>query len=371
MAEEKGKTTSESFTDIRLTGGRFERAGYPLDAINELGKYQRLITEVAKSLWRNANPGSRLPRNFQQLVRLRLSAVHQGSVIPVTVPEEEQGLESIPSILKMAQQEVDRLFDEIVKDAVMPASQSPAVRSAIASLGSSFTRSEAITFRAHSEHPIRYDRAIRRRLLNSLPEEIVLAEGVLLGKVTELNTKQQSFILDSFGSLVPGAFSQKDVWSDLRDVLDAPDNLMLVRLTCSYFVEGLSSIKRIDDVTDVEVFLSADDAWTQRLSELASLADGWLDGDGESIDLNAIEFARDLLASITEKALPEPLVFPTPTGGIQLEWAAQTTHAEISIDASLTSISAYRLDAASGTEVERQIVGIEDALAFVTEVVSG
>jgi len=362
---------SDSFTDVRLTGGRFEKAGYPLDAIGELAKYQRLLTEVAKSLWRDANPGAKLPRGFAQLVRLRLSAVDPGSVIPVTVPDEEQGLESIPSILRLAEGEVDRIFAGIVKFLVMPDNLTPGVKSAIASLGSGFTRAEAITFQAHSDAPIRYDHATRRALLSSVPNEVVAVEGVLLGKLTELNTTRQTFNFDSFGQVITGAFTQQAVWTELRDVLDAPGNKMLVRLTCSYLVEGRASLKKIEDVTEVEVFLAADDKWTERLSELAALPDGWLGGDSETIDLNAIEFARDLLSAITEDSLPEPMVFPTPEGGIQLEWASASTHAEITIDPSLTAITAYRLDSSTGRDDEYTLLGIDDAKSFVVEIARG
>lgn len=55
------------------------------------------------------------------------------------------------------------------------------------------------------------------------------------------------------------------------------------------------------------------------LAALRSLAAGWLDSDGATIDPRALATARtcvDLLAAIGEKM---PYIYPTPDGGVQLE----------------------------------------------------
>ena len=71
-------------TPLRFEGGRFDEAGYPLDALGELVRYERLVVEVARGLWMDKHPTrKRAPRHFDNALRLRLSAVEDGSVIPV------------------------------------------------------------------------------------------------------------------------------------------------------------------------------------------------------------------------------------------------------------------------------------------------
>lgn len=50
-----------------------------------------------------------------------------------------------------------------------------------------------------------------------------------------------------------------------------------------------------------------------RLAEIAKIEPGWLDGDGKAVTATALRIARLLIAS-------PPRVYPTPEGGVSLEW---------------------------------------------------
>jgi len=56
--------------------------------------------------------------------------------------------------------------------------------------------------------------------------------------------------------------------------------------------------------------------WQDRLAELEKLPTGWLDGKGAALNPVCVAAARDVLASLESP----PGVFPTPEGGVQLEW---------------------------------------------------
>jgi hypothetical protein len=62
--------------------------------------------------------------------------------------------------------------------------------------------------------------------------------------------------------------------------------------------------------------------WQQRLEEIAQLEDGWLDGHGHRVAEPVIGHARRVLTALTRRQIPgpDPAVFPTPGGGVQLEW---------------------------------------------------
>lgn len=78
---------------VRLTfkGQRFRDHALDLSAITELRRFQKMVTETAKAIWRAANPGrDRLPRRFEERTRLCLRKIEEGSAVaPLEVFMEE------------------------------------------------------------------------------------------------------------------------------------------------------------------------------------------------------------------------------------------------------------------------------------------
>jgi hypothetical protein len=78
-----------------------------------------------------------------------------------------------------------------------------------------------------------------------------------------------------------------------------------------------------------------------RLTDLASLPEGWYDGQGDRIDQDAIESARKFLTtlSVLSVAIPEIVppggIVPTYDGGVLVEWmwSVQGRHASIEFTA--------------------------------------
>jgi hypothetical protein len=61
-------------------------------------------------------------------------------------------------------------------------------------------------------------------------------------------------------------------------------------------------------------------ALDDRLAEIAALPAGWLDGDGEAVTREAIEGARQAVRMLALAGMPKPRLFPTPDGGVSVEW---------------------------------------------------
>lgn len=66
-----------------------------------------------------------------------------------------------------------------------------------------------------------------------------------------------------------------------------------------------------------------------RLAELEALEAGWLDGEGAPIERESLQAARGLLAALTEFHVSRPRIYPTPTGGVQLEWHGPGPRVEV------------------------------------------
>ena len=77
-------TEAARFEELRFTGGRFDTSGLPFEVLPELNNYRDLVSEVARALYFKDNPARRrLPNRFEEGLRLRLSDIQPGSVIPV------------------------------------------------------------------------------------------------------------------------------------------------------------------------------------------------------------------------------------------------------------------------------------------------
>src|SRR5215210_8793502 len=59
-----------------------------------------------------------------------------------------------------------------------------------------------------------------------------------------------------------------------------------------------------------------------QLAEFGGLADDWDTYGARTIDRAALHAAQMIVEHLLTQPLPVPRLFPLPTGGIQLEWAA-------------------------------------------------
>ncbi|MEI6604820.1 MAG: hypothetical protein WCP35_05895, partial [Verrucomicrobiota bacterium] len=57
-----------------------------------------------------------------------------------------------------------------------------------------------------------------------------------------------------------------------------------------------------------------------RCEELAQLKDGWLDGEGKAPTKEGLAAFTQAWDGASAEALPLPYLYPTPEGGIQMEW---------------------------------------------------
>lgn len=72
-----------------------------------------------------------------------------------------------------------------------------------------------------------------------------------------------------------------------------------------------------------------------QLDNLKDLEDGWLDGGGKAPPHKGLDWLASQLLVHYLGDLPQPLLFPTPEGGVQIEWhAVGPFEAEVDIDLS-------------------------------------
>ena len=328
-----------SFTDIKFSGGRYNEPGLPVSSVPELERYERIVVEVAKAMWKDSHAGrKRLPGAFSEQLGLRLREVRGGSVTPVLErPRSSLGsvVDQVDDVFDAARDKVDEEFAKIVEGKWDAVDLPPRAHQVLRRFGASLQGDEAFVFRATAGGAVRYDQATRRRYLSQHSGDNVEVEGVLIGIIRGLDA-DNSFRLDRFGTVgaVPGCFVDESLFDELRAAL-SNQTTMYHRLTCVYLVNAAGDVVSIQDVSEIELFLSVEDAGGARLIELAQLNDGWARGAAR-IDLTVLEVVRDLLDALRSGDLEGPRIYPTEGGGIQLEWHGPDRHTEVEVFPDMT-----------------------------------
>ncbi len=95
----------------------------------------------------------------------------------------------------------------------------------------------------------------------------------------------------------------------------------------------------------------------RRLTEIASLKGGWLDGDGEAIDPNVVSFLRSVVIPLASHGPPRVRMYPTPDGGVQLEWSTAKGSLSFEINPDMSAY-AVETDDQHGSLMEREYEGV-------------
>ncbi len=162
-------------------------------------------------------------------------------------------------------------------------------------------------------------------------------EVVLRGSVIE--TKTGCFVLKPvFGSEIT-VFASKCVEDELSELLNgAPDDArILVKGIGVYRHNELEYLMQVDYIS----LLHPRDV-PARLDEFRDMKDGWADGMQRASDWGSgygkapshegLDWLADKFTSEYPNDLPLPYTYPTPEGGIQMEWSIGAFEAEIEID---------------------------------------
>lgn len=350
----------DCFTRLRLTGGRFDGQGIPVETLVELAAYRELVLGVAKELFRTAHPGrQRVPPGFAERLQLRLRTVEGGSAVPVL--ERVAATGTLPA----ADDDFTHARD-VIEDAVIAVAGG-------ADLPSAFPRSALVLFNRfgqtlRSDEAIElcpgsatsgatYTRDVRKRLVlnqrRNFQEEV---EDI--GWVSGVDADHMSCLIRlRMGppAAVPAPLDEV-TFAAAKEALEPKGEGPPVRVSGIGVFDADQRLIRFDSIHDVSVLEDADDLarLDHRFDELAALHAGWLDGEGVAPDAVVLDRARHILAELLNFDVPRPRVFPTPEGGVQAEW--DVAGREISVafepDGTLYAVSA---NLASGQTEEPEL----------------
>ena len=69
-----------------------------------------------------------------------------------------------------------------------------------------------------------------------------------------------------------------------------------------------------------------------RLDEFREMSDGWLEGDGRAPDHAGLDWLSDSFERYYPKGIPLPHTYPTPEGGVEMEWSFGSQSVILEID---------------------------------------
>jgi hypothetical protein len=357
--------SDDAFLRLTFEHGRFAAHSAPVDALAELISLQQLIALVARHLFFKKRPARRrVPRGFTRGGQLYLSATAPNCfTATLTTREPTPQLFPDTSLYVEARDLSTEALRAVSAERALPEAFPSAALPALASLGRYLKGDERLVLRhAHAAETVVNQES--RIKLAELTRQPYVREDGLDGEVESIDDVNHRYTLRTRDGLrVEAAFT-----ADQRKALvEALDMRPIVRISLyGKFIGSGSSIK----FEEVREFDSVDDeratevqALWERLSTLAELSDGWLDGDGLAPTELALALARQVLARLLVEApaIERPKVFPTLDGGVQAEWVFGLWAADVAFRPEGGGLDAVATHAVTGASRE-QIFDAEQVL---------
>ena len=112
---------------------------------------------------------------------------------------------------------------------------------------------------------------------------------------------------------------------------------------------------RLDDLLDIgrqlEALKSLEDGWADGIQ----IAEDWGKGYGIAPSAKGVDWLGGRFAARYADDLPLPYVYPTPEGGVSLEWSVGPHRASLEIDLNTHQAEWHCLDLSTGDSNERDL----------------
>lgn len=353
-------TSHDPFARLRLTGGRFDGQGMPVETLVELAQYRELLLGVARAQFLREHPErKRMPRGFFDRLQLRLRTVEDGSAMPVLERIAPQGLlVSVDDEFTHARDAIEDAVAAAEADQPPPAGFPPEALVLFNRLGQTLRGDEALELRRGSAGTgPRYTAETRRKLVLS-QKRTYQEELHGIGWISEVDAAGMSCrirLREGPTTPVPAPLDEL-TFGPARDVLEPNGEGPPVWLSGVGVFDTERGLIRFDSIHDVGMLDDPQDlvSLDNRLDELASLSAGWLDGEGIRPDVGALERARRVLSNLLTFEVPRPRVFATPEGGVQAEWTVGENEISVTFEPD-GRIYAVAVNLASGQSQEPEL----------------
>ena len=348
------------FLRPRLRGGRFEDGAIPLEVLGDFAALQDMVLGFARWRFLMDNPDrERLPRGFRSF-DLRLTGMDKGSAVALIdlAPDQPDSYEwsGYTRYLEQAIEEIARVIDA-AEHYESSASLNGLPKNLLAGFnrfGRSLRDDEAIELTASSRnYPVRLTNQSRNRLVRWGAEEETSPEVTLRGVISEADQARMTFGLRRENGTkvtcpIPKAFQETVIaaFSGYR----TGQKVMVKgkgRLDPQRRLYGLESVDYISWLDPLDV--------PTRLNEFRGMRNGWLEGDGRAPDHAGLDWLSASFERHYSKDIPLPHTYPTPEGGVQLEWSLGSQEISLGIDFNTHVGYWHNMDMTSADDYERYL----------------
>lgn len=317
-----------------LRGRRFDGHTVPVEVLADLAAYKELVQEVARRLFLDSHPGrKRVPKGFEDSFRLTLKQIDRGSAIPVLIVEdgaeeltdenESGGGDRLSGWFLGARDVIAECVLEVAAGRQPPARFPREQLAAFNRFGRSLLPDESIELAPNlTTRGVTYNPIVRRQLV-LLQSDNYEKPLTLVGTVIEIHAENAHFTLRTpLGQFM--APYPVDLESTVIEALRNRSKVDVRLMGMGSF----DSSERLLRITDVTHMVPIDDAVSEasadiirRLTAMAELQAGWLDGEGVAPERENITWASQILQEVIDReGLVAPKIFPTPEGHILAEW---------------------------------------------------
>jgi hypothetical protein len=184
---------------LRFRGERFRDHALDLSAVTELRRFQEIVAETAKALWRAANPDrERLPAHFDERTRLCLRRIEEGSATaPLEVylepPEQREFWEPEPVEVNQAIGLAYQVLEAAALGGEIPEALPTSLIPQFAEFGKTLGDADEIDLQpASGGTPVRINRVVREHL-ESYAERPQSTITELIGECLEADLRHGRF----------------------------------------------------------------------------------------------------------------------------------------------------------------------------------
>lgn len=363
-----GDLETKPFLKPILRGGRFDGAlpSVPVEFLAEFAAYEKLVLEVACALYREAQDRRRVPEGFVDAFQLRLSAIEEGSTIPVLVrsialaaslslfPPVADGASDI---YEQARDRVTACVESVVANGKIPANFPQSALRFFENFGKRLEPGESIELRAPgAQSGPRYtketQKAISERLRNS---KLV----VLFGKISGLDGNSRRFNID-VSEPHERKYKRLPYHPEMHIALasclahfKANSERSQARIVATAAYDDHGKIVEIVSVAQVQPLDGAVTPVSEQLAQLRTLSPGWLDGQGMPPSAESLAWTTEILGKLpSDGSIPRPYLYPTPEGSIQAEWdiGPWSVTVEVDVISHCLSVSALNTQTQAGLD---------------------
>ena len=352
------ETHDEFFVRARFAGGRFNSHAIPFDVLPDLAAYRDLIVEVAKHLYLSDNKSrKRLPKHFERSFELSLTEIIRGNSATAVAHKFEwsdhrvrQPKLDFPSYFEAARDLVDDTIIAANDDG--PISLPIELVKKFTPFGRNLRSDESIEISEPGRSRVAvFNREIRKRIIltaESSYEDYLDRDFILNGAKVSSNNIH---LLDERGVEFEARAQTPE---QLEEALLRSRGRQKVHIT------GIGMFNREDElvrIISIEEPVYIDDepraGIDAQLDRLASMEDGWHNGQGLAPSQVAIECAQRVLALIEAGSdAGVPFIYPTYEGGVTAEWTHHAWEISVSIPTSAHAIEFYMLNTETDQEFE-------------------